>query len=88
MKTDSALDRDLVDNMGRYFPRPAQALQELRGSGRGEELLAEWRNSMAPSEWRKAAAYDEATLSISAILGKTLDETQDLVREYVKEGEA
>jgi hypothetical protein len=38
MKTSSALDQDLIERMGKYFPKPVEALQELRASGRGVGL--------------------------------------------------
>lgn len=40
---------------------------------------------MEPSEWRKAGFYDEAVLTLSAALGRSLEETEALVREYIAE---
>jgi len=86
MTTNGDLDHALVERLNKHFPKPYEALTELRASGRGEELLAEWKGSVELREWRKGRSFDDGVLILSAVMGVSQEEAEKRAREYVAGG--
>ena len=73
-----------MERLRKNFYHLWQVLGELRSSPSPDALLREWRGAPKPSqEWRKAAFYEQAVDVLSASLGRSREETEGLVREYV-----
>ncbi len=87
MLSDVALERAL-ERLRKNFYHLWRVLEELRSAPRPrpapDSLLRDWRGAQKPSqEWRKARHYEQAIAVLSASLGRSREETEGLVREYV-----